>query len=247
VIEAAEWQKAGGEQTVAIPWAPYEPPERLRIDWGDQHAFLPLNVADAMALPEPSELREMTADDMLAIIAASDPGAALRAWARRHQPDDPTIDPDLDAATPIDLDPLSRYRLTDTFLHRVRTRAHVMADLRRFVERPAATEQMLDWRLRGLIGIRPLAEKFAAELETSAPDRDPREALLTLADLLIVLREARYEPAEGAISRQRFTKIYQAFLAGLAADLDDRVRPRLVLVGADITAFWTSVVERCQS
>ena len=247
VIEAAEWQQAGGAQTVAIPWAAYEPPERLRIDWGDQHAFLPLNVADVMALPEPSELRERTADDMLAIIAASDPGAALRAWARRHQPDDPTIDPDLDAATPIDLDPLSRYRLTDTFLHRVRTRAHVMADLRRFVERPAATEQMLDWRLRGLIGIRPLAEKFAGEFETSAPDRDPREALLTLADLLIVLREARYEPAEGAISRQRFTKIYQAFLAGLAADLDDRVRPRLAQAGADITAFWTSVVETCQS
>jgi hypothetical protein len=244
---AAEWLRVGGEQIVEISWAAYEPPERLRIDWVDQHAFLPLNVADAMALPEPSELREMTADEMLAIIAACDPGAALRAWGRHRQPADLTIDPDLDAATPIDLDPLSRYRLTDTFLHRVRRRAHVMADLRRFVERPVATEQMLEWRLRGLIGIRPLAEKFLREFEASAADRDPREALLTLADLLIVLREARYEATEGALSRQRFTKLYHAFLMDLVADLDGRVQPRLGTVGPDVSAFWNSVVERCKT
>jgi hypothetical protein len=200
-----------------------------------------------MSLPEPSELREMTADEMLAIIAASDPGAALRAWGNRRQPADPTIDPDLDAATPIDLDPLSRYRLTDTFLHRVRRRAHVMADLRRFIERPVATEQMLEWRLRGLIGIRPLAEKFAREFETAATARDPREALMTLADLLIVLREARYEPADGAISKQRFTKLYQSFLKELSDDLDGRVGPRLVTVGTDIAAFWAGVLERCRT
>jgi hypothetical protein len=247
VLMAAEWLRVGGEQIVEISWAAYEPPERLRIDWEDQHAFLPLNVADAMALPEPSELREMTADEMLAIIAACDPGAALRAWGRHRQPADLTIDPDLDAATPIDLDPLSRYRLTDTFLHRVRRRAHVMADLRRFVERPVATEQMLEWRLRGLIGIRPLAEKFLREFEASAADRDPREALLTLADLLIVLREARYEATEGALSRQRFTKLYHAFLMDLVADLDGRVQPRLGTVGPDVSAFWNSVVERCKT
>jgi hypothetical protein len=247
VISANEWQRNGGGSAVEVAWPAYEPPERLRIDWADQHAFLPLNVADAMSLPEPSELREMTADEMLAIIAASDPGAALRAWGNRRQPADPTIDPDLDAATPIDLDPLSRYRLTDTFLHRVRRRAHVMADLRRFIERPVATEQMLEWRLRGLIGIRPLAEKFAREFETAATARDPREALMTLADLLIVLREARYEPADGAISKQRFTKLYQSFLKELSDDLDGRVGPRLVTVGTDIAAFWAGVLERCRT
>jgi hypothetical protein len=247
VISATEWQLYGGGSAVEVAWPAYEPPERLRIDWADQHAFLPLNVADAMSLPEPSELREMTADEMLAIIAASDPGAALRAWGHRRQPADPTIDPDVDAATPIDLDPLSRYRLTDTFLHRVRRRAHVMADLRRFIERPVATEQMLEWRLRGLIGIRPLADKFAGEFETAATARDPREALMTLADLLIVLREARYEPADGAISKQRFTKLYQSFLKELSDDLDGRVGPRLVTVGTDIAAFWAGVLERCRT
>ena len=90
-------------------------------------------------------------------------------------------------------------------------------------------------------------DPFLAVEVDSAADRDPREALLTLADLLIVLREARYEATEGAISRQRFTKLYQAFLMDLAAGLDGRVQPRLADVGPDVSAFWNSVVERCKT
>jgi hypothetical protein len=247
VLTSEAWRTAGSTPSPEIPWSPTEPPERLRVDWNGLHAFLPLNVADALTLPAPSELDAMSADEMLAIIAASDPGGALRAWASRHQVADPSIDDDLDSATPIDLDPLSRYRLGDTFLHRVRRRARVMADLRRYVERPAATEQALEWRLRGLIGIRPLAEKLLTEFETAGADRDPREALLTLADFLIVLREARYEPVEGAISRQRFTKRYQAFLTDLAGHLDSRVASRLDGSTRDLAAFWKSVVERCRT
>ena len=106
---------------------------------------------------------------------------------------------------------------------------------------------MLEWRLRGLIGIWALAEKFLTEFEKAGADRDPREALLTLADFLIVLREARYEPVEGAISKQRFTKRYQAFLADLAGHLDARVASRLDGSTRDLAAFWRSVVERCRT
>lgn len=247
VLSSDVWRQAGGGPAPECPWASAMPPERLRIDWDGLQAFLPLNVADAMSLPPPTKLAEMTADAMIAIIAASDPGAAIRAWASRHQAPDPSIDDDLDSATPVDLDPLSRYSLGDTFLHRVRRRALVMANLRRFIEKPAATEHVLEWRLRGLIGIRPLAEKLLGEFETAGTDRDPREALLTLADLLIVLREARYEPAEGAISKRRFTQRYQAFLADIAGVLDARVADRLGGMSPDVAAFWKSVVARCRA
>lgn len=247
VLSSDSWREHDSKESVDIAWAAIEPPERLRIDWDEHHAFLPLNVADMLKLPAPKQLQEMTADEMLAIIAAADPGAALRAWGNRRQPADPTVDDDLDSAEPIDLNPLSRYRLADTFLHRIRRRAHVMADLRRFVERPAASEQTLEWRLRGLIGIQPLAEKLAAEFESAAHKCDPREALLTIADLLIVLREVKYEAAEGAISQQRFTKFFGAFLYGLTEDLHARVEPRLSAVASDVAAFWRSVVERCRS
>ena len=252
VFESQGWHEQGGPSIVDIDWVPADPPEKLRVTWDDHTAFMPLNVDDARSLPPPSILRDMTADEMLAILAASDPGAALRIWERRRRLGiNGGYDPDLDSATPIDLDPLSRYRLSTTFLHRVRRRARIMAQLRLFIERPAISVQSLEWRLRGLIGIEPLAHKFAAEFDAAsmmaATGGDPREALLTLADLLIVLREARYAPQDGAIPKPQFEKTYRPFVQGLATHLDNTVRPRLPALPADLSEFWNRVVERCHS
>jgi hypothetical protein len=251
VIDSHGWREQGGPPIVDVDWMPADPPEKLRVTWDDHTAFLPLNVDDARSLPAPSVLREMTADEMLAILAATDPGAALRIWERRRRLGVTGVyDPDLDSATPIDLDPLSRYRLSTTFLHRVRRRARIMAQLRLFIEKPAISVQSLEWRLRGLIGIEPLAHKFAAEFDaastTATSGGDPREALLTLADLLIVLREARYASQDGAIPKPQFEKTYRPFVRDLAAHLDNTVRPRLPALPVDMSEFWNRVVERCQ-
>lgn len=252
VIDSHGWQKQGGQPIVHIEWVPADPPEKLRVTWDDHTAFLPLNVDDARSLPAPSVLRDMTADEMLAILAATDPDAALRIWERRRRLGITGVyDPDLDSATLIDLDPLSRYRLSTTFLHRVRRRARIMAQLRLFIEKPAISVQSLEWRLRGLIGIEPLAHKFAAEFDaastTATSGGDPREAFLTLADLLIVLREARYVNQDGAIPKPQFEKTYRPFVRDLAAHLDNTVRPRLPALPEDMSAFWNRVVERCQA
>lgn len=252
VIDSHGWREQGGQPIVDIEWVPADPPEKLRVTWDDHTAFLPLNVDDARSLPAPSVLRDMTADEMLAILAATDPGAALRIWERRRRLGLTGVyDPDLDSATPIDLDPLSRYRLSTTFLHRVRRRARIMAQLRLFIEKPAISVQSLEWRLRGLIGIEPLAHKFAAEFDaastTATSGGDPREAFLTLADLLIVLREARYVNQDGAIPKPQFEKTYRPFVRDLAAHLDNTVRPRLPALPEDMSAFWNRVVERCQA
>jgi hypothetical protein len=125
-----------------------------------------------------------------------------------------------------------------------------MAQLRLFIEKPAISVQSLEWRLRGLIGIEALAQKFAAEFDaasaSAAPGGDSRESLLTLSDLLIVLREARYEPVEGSLSKAQFEKTYRPFVSELASHLDQTIRPRIAAVSADVSAFWDRVVERCR-
>ncbi len=252
VLDSTGWRERGGPPIVDVDWVQTDPPEKLRVSWDEQTAFLPLNVDDARSLPAPSILRDMTADEMLAILAATDPGAALRIWEhRRRLGVSGVYDPDLDSATPIDLDPLSRYRISTTFLHRVRQRARIMAQLRLFIEKPASSIQGLEWRLRGLIGIEPLAQKFAEEFDaastTATNDADPREALLTLADLLIVLREATYAPQDGAITKPQFEKTYRPFVRDLANHLDDTVRLRLPALPTDISEFWNRVVERCRA
>ena len=129
LLSATGWQANGRQAVAEVSWEPERPPERLMVQWSGLEAFLPLNVEDCRELPPPVQLEQMSADDLLWMWSTTDPGAAFRAWAKRQQPSD-SFDSDLDSATPIDLDPLRRYDLATTFLHRVRRRARVLAQLR---------------------------------------------------------------------------------------------------------------------
>jgi len=244
LLVSAEWDERGCQEVVELRWAALQPPQTLQVRWDGFSAVLPLNVEDSRELPPPDSLEGMTADDMLWILAASDPGAAIRFWARRMRPVDED-DGGLDEAVPVDLDPLRRYDLRATFLHRIRHRARVLAELRANLERPVWSRQALDWRLRGMIGIAPLAERLLRELlEGKAP---PGEALLTLADFLIVLSEVSYQPSDGSLPKTEFDRMYRGFLIELASGLATQVREQAGRVSEDVLAFWERVVERCQS
>ena len=244
LLTAAAWRASGGQAVAELAWSQPQPPDKLEVRWGEQSAFMPLNVEDGRALPRPAQLDDMSADDMLQILAATDPSAAFRTWARRQKMPE-GFDGDLDSATPIDLDPLRRYNLQETFLHRIRNRARVFAQLRANLQRPVWGSQALEWRLRGLVGIEPLAELYLRDFLGAGPRAD--EALLTLADFLIMLREVEYQAAEGMLPKTEFGKTYQAFLSELAVKLREQVETRRALVSADMSRFWDRVVERCVS
>lgn len=249
IINSTRWKEQGCPDALSVSWQPIHAPERILIRWsGDgsavNEAFLPLNVADAKALPAPAELSGMTADDMLLILAAVDPSAAFRVWAKQLQ-QEAAFDEELDAATPPDLDPLRRHDLQATFLCRIRNRARVLAQLRCNLQRPVWSKQALQWQLEGFIGIRSLAERLLREV--LAPEHQLNEGLLTLADLVILLREVVYEPTEGAISTQDFAEVYEPFLFDLVEKLNRQVQVERHRTGHDVLGFWDRVVQRCQN
>ena len=100
-----------------------------------------------------------------------------------------------------------------------------------------------------MIGVEPLAHRFAAEFEAAGTSptntTDPREALLTLADLLIVLRGATYVAEEGTIRRSSFERTYRPFLRELAEKLEHAVRVRRDVLPADLAGFWDRTVKEC--
>jgi hypothetical protein len=243
LLNAVLWREGGSPAMLDLPWEPAQPPEKLLVQWGDQEAFLTINVEDPRRLPPPPRLENMSADDMLWILAAVDPSAAFRAWAKQQQPTDP-FDADMDSATPVDLDPLRRYDLQTTFLHRIRHRANVLAQLRANLQRPVASSESLAWRMRGMIGIEPLAERLAMELARNEAAAD--EALLTLADFMIVLREVDYQPAGGSLSRKAFDDVFQLFLGELAEKLERLIEPHVDRISTEVMNFWKRVVKRCQ-
>jgi len=244
LLNQDEWTAGGRNETIVVTWQPVQPPERLLVRWPAGETFWPMNVEDARRLPPPAELGEMSADDMLMILAASDPSAAFRAWTRRRQKE-VAFDDELDTAIPTDLDPLRRYDLRSTFLHRIRSRARVLAALRHNLQRPVWSLQALQWRLEGFIGIKPLAERLLADV--AAADGQVDEALLTLADFLIVLREVEYESIEGAVPKAHFSRVYRSFLRDLVVELDEKVRGYRGRIGKDMMGFWDRVVERCRT
>jgi hypothetical protein len=199
-------------------------------------------VEDSYQLPPPAGLENMTADDMLWILAAADPSAAFRSWAKRQQPDE-TFDSDLDSATPVDLDPLRRHDLHATFLHRIGRRARILAQLRANLQRPVSGQQALEWRLRGLVGVETLADRFAAEL--SRADQSADEGLLALADFLIVLREVDYQPSGTALSRPQFERTFRSFVRDLAENLRTQVNTHNARLSKGVQLFWARVLEQC--
>ena len=196
---------------------------------------------DRRELPPPPQLDKMTADDMLGILAASDPSAAYRAWAKSQQPDDQGED-ELDSAVPVDLDPLKRYDLHATFLHRIRRRARVLAQLRANLQRPVSGRQALEWRLRGLVGIEALAERLVRNLSNANGSID--EALLTLADFLIVLREVDYHFSDGSLKKEEYDEVFLPFLKELTKDLNQKAGVYRDRISDDLWQFWERVVLR---
>ncbi len=244
LLTDATWREAGQPREIVVDWDAAQPPDRLLVRWAEGEAFVPLNVEDSRALPPPAKLKEMSADEMLWILATVDPSAAFRAWARRQQSSE-LFDDEVDSATPPDLDPLRRYDLQATFLHRIRRRARVLGQLRANLERPVWSRQALEWRLRGLIGVEQLADRFARELAGAGSATD--EALLTLADFLIVLREVDYQLTDGALPKDQFDELFRPFLPEIADRLAQQVNAEKDRLSVDVIGFWDRVMERCRS
>ncbi len=244
LLSSDAWRKMDSPSVSKIPWEPEQPPEKLLVRWNAHEAVLPLNVdEDREKLPPPAQLQNMSSDDMLWILTAADPGAAFRTWVRRHHPSD-LADPDLDSATPIDLDPLRRYDLQATFLHRIRRRARILGQLRSHLERPVWGHQALGWRLRGLVGIEALADRMVREFTEADGKAD--EALLALSDFLIVLGEVDYQESEGALPKAEFENVFRPFLKELSCNLGRLIKPHFDQLSGELINFWKSVVKRCQ-
>ena len=91
----------------------------------------------------------------------------------------------------------------------------------------------------------PLAERLVSELSDQEEDRD--EALLTLSDFMIVLKEVDYEAVEGALPRKAFDQVFQMFLTELAEDMNRAVAERAGGVSKDVLAFWHKVMNLCRN
>lgn len=239
--DSDDWIREGAPAEYRVPWNDPHPPTEVLVLVGRNAIRWSINAIDQRQLPAPAAIDEMSADDMLRVIASTDPSAALRVWASRRTRSE-TFNELLDSVSPLDLDPLKRYGLGATFLHRIRARARSLAALRGTLERPAHSRRALESRLRGIMGIEALANRYLGEWEREAR---PDDAVLAMSDLLLVLSEVLYSEGESGLTNREFRSVYQPFLHALARSLDERLAVVASGAGPESMAFWTRVVGRC--
>jgi hypothetical protein len=241
VIDSEGYNQQNKPSMIIIPWDGRETPGKLLVQWHDKHAYWPVNVENEKDLPLAREIASMSVHDLIHILSAHDYSMAIRAWTRRQSAN--LEEENLEDAIPVELDPLKRFRLQETFLHRIRTRARMLAGVRRNLQRPAWTENALQWRLEGIIGIKFLGNKLMAFTENGSPNNV--EAVLELTDFFIMLNEVKYKQAPGAIDQVQFEAIYKPFVRQLLETANAKTKLIQEQLPPDIRTFWTRIYKRC--
>ena len=138
--------------------------------------------ATAASLPPPAELIDLPLEVLIEILTSAKPlHLALQRWLKRQKgigSDGPEVL----------LDPHERVDTSTFLLQRTRRVSWALDALRTRLERPVASCEALDWRLRGPVGVQAISRAIVKEA------RSAEERTFLLAELMLEL--ARVRPSE---------------------------------------------------
>jgi hypothetical protein len=166
-------------------------PTILEVAWDDpsgaHQTSWAVNVEDPSQLPPPAELRELTVDALLTVLASTRPMRAALEAAIRAQMHGPGM---TDDTAPVD--PLKKHVLTTALLPRVRRHSAALWGIQSRLERPVSSIEAVNWRLAGTMGPTYLVDRIMEEAATSS-DWLPGEAQFLLAELALTVRRATWD------------------------------------------------------
>lgn len=204
----AEWLREGSPEEVSIAWTKTRPPSGFRVRWAgtEGQSWWPVNAASANSLPPPEELRDLPLEVLIEILTSGRPlHRAL--WAHLKRKKRGETDTTL-------VDPHKRVDTSRFLLQRTRRVSWALNALRERIERPATTEQCLQWRLRGPVGV----WAFAKAIDREAVSKG--EQAFLLSELALELKRAHLQSVPGSLSTdvvRRELQNIQAELHGLIA------------------------------
>ena len=161
IANSAEWEQRGSPAEFEVLLSGSSLPYFLRVSWpgagGDLAATWPINVTDKASLPPPEELRDLPVNVLLQALASIRPlHEGLSEAMGERGGGASSIDP---------LDPLARFSGTGQLMKRAKLASQAFSGLRKRMERPAANEEALVWRLEGPFGPKAIAEGLIKQAE----------------------------------------------------------------------------------
>lgn len=195
-----------------IPWIG-NPPFVLEVTWEGASGFYvsgwPVNVANPATLPPPDELKNLSLEELLAILSSTRPlheAVARVIRLRKASSSGEQI-----------IDPLKRFDSPDMLLRRTKRVGAAIDQLRERLERPVSSAEAYEWRLQGPVGPLALAKAFSAEARLEG------EASFYLAELALAIGRVRPRvPAEGGLSVVAIRSLLGALLNDIV-DLSTRI------------------------
>jgi hypothetical protein len=146
------------------------------------------------ALPPPDDLKDLPLDTLIDILTSARPlHQVIRRWLKRRgtkpgREQGPLINPH------------DRVDTSSFLLQRTRRISFALNALRGRLERPAATKESLDWRLRGPIGVSALAKAVMKEAKSD------EECAFILTELALELSRVEPKDIRGCLPKSRGKK-----------------------------------------
>ncbi|WP_447978470.1 hypothetical protein [Candidatus Nitrospira bockiana] len=215
-----EWHRAGSPNFYALPWKG-RPPSGLWVTWqkAGGKAWWPVNVSSAGDLPPPDELRDLPLDVLIEILTSARPlHEAMRGYLKKK-----ASVKDKNSSLSIDLDPHKRVDTSGFLLQRTRRFSWALSGLRSRLERPVLSDECLQWRINGPVGVMALASALLREAKTD----DERSFLL--AELALELTRVKPKSGPGTLPAHIVRKALHAaahdLIARVSLSADGRQRP----------------------
>jgi hypothetical protein len=185
-------------------------------------AWWPVNVVTSASLPPPAELKDLPLEVLIDILTSAKPlHVALERWLCRHKENGSR-----DGS--VSLDPHKRVDTTSFLLQRTRRVSDALTGLRKKLEQPVVSEQALEWRLRGPVGVLALAQAVSKEA------RSEQERCFLLTEVCLELARVHPQISPGSLSTAQIRK----GLRELAREIRSTISQE-ALVGLPALAAYT--------
>ncbi len=195
LFDERQWVEKGSPNQITLDWTKNRPPAGFEVTWEScpGSAWWPVNVDRSTSLPPPDELKDLSLDALLNILTSARPlHQAMRTWLKREEH---TRNSGERIADPHN--PHNRVDTSSFLLQRTRRVSWALSALRTKLERPVVSEESLEWRLRGPVGVTAIAKAIDKEA------RSQEEFTFLIAELALELARVIPRTAPGFLPSEQ--------------------------------------------
>jgi len=205
LYDETTWRANKQPKAVKIVWQESAAPSGFEVSWKDSNgrAWWPINVFTAASLPPPAELRDLPLEVLVNILTSARPlHQVLGAWMKRKKNGASESGSEI-------YDPHKRVDTSGFLLQKTYRVTSALSGLRTRLSRPVPSEDALQWRLNGPVGVSAVSQAIVKE------SRSKGETAFLLTELALEISRAKTTSAPGCLPEEKVNREIRSVIADL--------------------------------